>query len=147
MGMNPRAILAYGWNLGSEQDGTLDTEKLPWFDPEEHDDFSSAVEEVLLKAIGYTEVWSADADPGFWDRRRAAQRDIGVKIISTGTWDYCGYLMVVTDQRVEWTEVKIIDTTLPEDADDKLHRALAALPGLVPLNPLGPDWILASFYG
>lgn len=143
MGSDPNGILAYGISLGSGED--IDTDDLPWYIDDEG--LSESIEIALLASVGFTETW-ATSHPrlGFYDRRKAAQVELGVEVVRTGAWDYPGFILAVTQQRVEWSEVAVADLTVPDGAAERLARALAALPGLTPANA-DPAWLLAAFYG
>ena len=141
MSDDPTGILAYGFGLGSRDD--ISTDQLPWF--VEDDGIVESAEKALLASVGFTETWTK-GDKGYFDRKRDAEKRLGVEIVWTGTWDYPGFVLAATKQEVEWSEVKPIDLAVPDGADEKLRRAIAALPGLKLVND-EPGWLLAAFYG
>jgi hypothetical protein len=155
MGSDPVAHLGYGYDLGGpegwhvaglDEYGGL---QLDWLG--EDDDFTEAAETRLLVASGFTETdWQAD---GYFDRKRAAEKALGVEFSRSGTWEYCGEILVASGSTssVEWSE------TMPLDLDalryephlplwnEKLTAALSAL-GLTPTQD-GPKWLVYPFYG
>jgi hypothetical protein len=144
MSSDPTARLIYGIDLGSSEQ--IDTDDLAWYVDEEG--LSGSVERALLASVGFTETWeTTDDQAGFHQRQREADHRLGVEIIWTGTWDYPGYVLAAGKNEVEWSDtLAITDWTPPEGADEKLARAVAALPGL-DLGSAEPAWLLSAFYG
>lgn len=156
MGSNLSAHLAYGYDLGSEEDfnaaerGEYGEPKLPWYgesDDDEQDDergeeeFADAVERILLAEIGgFTETWSASND-GYYDRKRAAQARVGVEIEFSGGGGYPGWMLVATgsERSCDWSEAMTLNLDRMRvdpgslDWDAKLAAAIKVL-GITPMR-------------
>lgn len=155
MGMSVDATLVYGYELGSMEDfkaaerGEYDGPNLPWLGDEDAD-FAEEAEKVLLASVGFTEEWRAGSD-GYFDRKRAAEAQIGVDFEFAGSHDYPGYVLHAKDskQSVEWSEVLVLDpaelSQARDEWDAKLSAALTAL-GITPTQT-GPKWLVFPFYG
>lgn len=164
MGSNPSAHLAYGYDLGSEEDfkaaerGEYGSPKLPWYDTDDEDDedddseptgdFPELAERVLLESIGFTETdWSAD---GYFERERAAKARLGVEFTFSGG-DVPGWILIASgsEQSVDWAETILLNPAelamARTDWDAKLAAALATL-GITPTQD-GPGWIVFPSYG
>lgn len=160
MGSSPSGKLMYGYNLmGTDgefsiknvtADGVPD---VPWWssddDNEDDDDIAGVMHNILLAAIGFDENdWRV---PGFWERKRAAETQLGLKLEYNGSHDFSGTLLVAWSVSVGWGEVLAIDWELldqqrqREDWDKRLGWGVKTL-GLVPLQTR-PQWLLATFYG
>lgn len=155
MGMSTNAMLAYGYNLGGDDlgwnvqqvdaDGLL---KVDW--PALDDDgFQEAARQVLLASVGFTETdWRAD---GYFDRQRAAEARIGVKIDSHCSGDYPGWFLATRIITVYRGDVSAVDfaalnaQAASENWNGRLAKALEAL-GLTPTAE-HPQWLLASYWG
>lgn len=157
MGMNVEATLAYGYDLGSMEDfkatqrGEYGSPELPWFDEEDEDTgFPDAAEKVLLASVGFTEEWAPGLE-GHFDRKRAAEAQVGVDFDYAGSHDYPGFILCATGskQSVDWAETLTLDPaelSLPRpEWDVKLSAALTAL-GITPTQD-GPRWLVFPFYG
>jgi hypothetical protein len=159
MGSSAEATLAYGYDLGTLEDfkaaqrSEYGSPDLPWFDEDAEDDedtdFGSAVEKVLLAAAGFTEEWSPGKD-GYFDRKKAAEEGIGVRLAHSGSHEYPGFILFATGSKrsVEWSDTMALDLdTLAEthDWDAKLSAALTAL-GITPTQD-GPKWLVFPSYG
>ncbi len=163
MGMNASAHLAYGYDLGSEDDfkaaerSEYGSPKLPWYDPEEDDEddseptgeFSELAMRVLLDSIGFTERWAEGT--GYFDRERAAEKQLGVEFTFSGSSEYPGWLLVAkgSDRNVSWAEAMTLDPAeLAADRpewDARLAAALTAL-GITPTQD-GSAWLVFPSYG
>lgn len=143
MSSDPSGILAYGISLGVEEE--IDTEKLAWY--QQGEGLYGSVQLALLASVGFTETWATSPDQRtFHARERAAWAELGVEVVLTGTYEYSGLVLSVKKQDVEWSEVAVADLMIPDGAAERLARAVAALPGLKPVNT-DPAWLLAAFYG
>lgn len=155
MGQSTNAILAYGFNLGSENDGWEAEEtdeygglRLDWWNG--NDDFIEAAKERLLAELaGFTETdWQAD---GYFARKREAEARLGVEFESYCSDDYPMWLLAATTITVYRGDVKALDlAALQREAaesvyNDKLRAALTAL-GLTPKQEQ-PGWLLVSMRG
>lgn len=156
MGSNPRAHLAYGYDLGTSEDfkaeqrDEYDQPDLPWFDVE-GGDFVEAAERVLLTSVGFTETdWRAD---GYYERQRAAEAATGVEFQQSGHPDYPGWVLVArgSERSVEWAETMPLDLKELGDApvtggwDSALGAALAVL-GITPTQDRA-CWLVFPSYG
>ena len=152
MGMSAGAHLVYGYDLGGGEDfkaaerGEYGEPKLPWLPVDEdgdsvYDDFGDEVEQRLLGSEGY------------WDRKKEAEKRVGVALTYSGHADYAGWILVAKDSErsVEWSETMPVDldelTNRPayEGWDKKLTEALTAL-GITPTQD-GPKWLVFPSYG
>lgn len=161
MGSAARAYLVYGFDLGTDEDfkaaerGEYDEPILPWLPGDDGNDdevegFADAALRVLLASVGFTEEWSADSE-GYFDRKRAAEQQIGVEFDFSGSGDYPGYVLLASgsSRSVEWAETMSLDAAAlaaprPE-WDAKLAAALAAL-GIHPTQDR-PRWLVYPCYG
>jgi hypothetical protein len=135
MGSNPRAHLAYGYDLGSYADfkaaerGEYGSPDLPWLGEDTATyGFSEAVEARLPVPAA-------------------------VEIDFSGAEESVGWMLIVkgSERSVEWDEAMAIDvdqlTNRParENWDFKLADALTAL-GITPTQD-GPKWLVYPTYG
>ncbi len=136
MGVSTDAILAYGYNLNDDIE--IDDKV------EGYDIVYNMTDRLLASIVGFTDVWTSE-DTTYWDRKRAAQKLLGLEIIThcsfedplyflatTSTWASRGY-----PERIESLD---IDPTW----DDKLTKALEIL-GIEPKEKFG--WHLFSVWG
>ena len=152
MGTSTDAILAYGYDLGTEEWNIHEVDEyggpnIPWFDNEAHNaDFAEAVERQLLAAAGFTETdWSAD---GYFQRQRQALASWGVELVAHCHIDSPGYILAGHHVNAWRGDPQTVDLTelagLQQAADERLARALAAL-GFTPVQE-APAWFLASYW-
>lgn len=158
MGSNLSAHLAYGYDLGSEEDfnaaerSEYGSPRLPWYgesddeqdddedDEREEEDFAEAVERILLAEIaGFTETdWQAE---GHWERKRAAEARVGVEITHSGGHDYPGWMLVIkeSERSCDWSEGMTLNLDRmgadPGELgwNDKLAAAIRVL-GITPMR-------------
>lgn len=138
MGMSPEAHIGFGVPLWDSDDD-------PDWIPEDAEDPAGWVEKKLLASVGFTETdWRAD---GYFQRRREAERKVGVKVEYGGTWDYTTYILVVADSHVEneWGQV----TEVKAQHEDHLHACKLIADALKALGAPAqePAWLLWAFYG
>lgn len=161
MGVSTDGILAYGFDLGGEEGeggwkvreaGKYGDLELPWADPEsgDWDGFGDAAVRRLLTAAGFTETYE-DGRDGYFTRKSAAERGLGVEIESYCSGDFPMYLLaaqVITVNRGSVIDVGPVmaaaDETVRQEWDASLARAISAL-GLTPLQEK-PAWLLASYW-
>lgn len=156
MGQSTNAILAYGYNVGggesewnieeADEDGDWTP---PWVDPDDENDLITAAETTLLAAAGFTETdWRAD---GYYERKEAAEAQVGVEFESHCSGDYPMWLLVAHTTTVYRGDVKEIDfaaleaTRIEQDWDAKLRNAADVL-GMTPKQE-SPRWMLVSYWG
>ncbi|MFD5491597.1 hypothetical protein ACFWH4_01315 [Streptomyces sp. NPDC127091] len=159
MGQSTNGMLAYGYDLGGEEEWKIreageygELPELDWYDPsnEDGDGFQEAAERRLLAELAdFTETdWSAD---GYFERERAAKARLGVEFDTYCSGDYPMYLLATKVITVRRGSVKHIDMTelaiAPEmnGWDEKLHAALQAL-GITPTQEKA-KWLLCSYWG
>ena len=149
MGQSTDGILAYGYDLGGDSEWRLaDTPATAALAEEGYWDTETA-ETALLAAVGFVEVDYKTL--GYFDRRRAAQERVGVKLMTYCSLDYPQYLLVAHAIRVYRGDVKEIDmgelaeAPLVHGWDDKLRAALETL-GLTPTQERA-KWLLVSYWG
>jgi hypothetical protein len=163
MGVSTDAILAYGYDLGGEDEWkVLETDEygglLPgtggWVpDPETEEgyDLIGLAERHLLDASGFTETYE-DGRDGYFGREGEAKAALGVEFETYCSGDYPMYLLaakVLTVARgyVEDAGALIAaaDEAARQEWDAKLASALRAL-GLTPAQER-PAWLLCSYWG
>lgn len=158
MGQSTDAILAYGYDLGSNESGWKIREAgeygelpaLPWYGPQGDDDFQSAAERRLLADIaGFTETdWQVD---GYFAREREAKARLGVTFDTYCSGDYPMYLLATHVTTVYRGDTEHIDPAdmlrrpAAEGWDAKLTAAVTAL-GITPVQA-EPQWLLCSYWG
>ena len=158
MGQSTDGILAYGYDLGGEDEwkvreageyGELAVDWLP--DPETEEDYDvlDLLTTRLLAASGFTETdWEAE---GYYRRKDAAEKALGVEIETCCSDDYTLYLLAAKVITVHRGDAKVIgmaalsDPALLAGYDAKLASAVAAL-GITPLQEK-PAWLLSSWLG
>lgn len=160
MGMHASAILAYGYNLGGEEEWALhDLGKygalpaLDWYNPDEDDDgegFAGAAERRLLAEIaGFTEEYDPEDGAGYFDRARAARNRLGVKLDTYCSGDYPQLLLATKTITVYQGSVQTLDpaelAATPPEWDTRLRAALDTL-GLNPTQDAA-QWLLCSYMG
>lgn len=146
MGLDWDGILAYGYDLGFEESGEF--ELPPWVDEDKLDEegFEEVVEEYLLKnLIGFTEKWEPDK-VGYWDRKREAEKALGIQIVRYCSSDYAGFILS-TKQYIayqgESVPINCNDLALEEEWKDKLNKAIEVLQ-MKPVND-EPSWLLCTY--
>ncbi len=156
MSTSTDAILAYGYDLGGEEewrveqldeDGAL---QLDWFDPEAEDaDFIETATDRLLAGAGFTETdWHA---PGYFDRKAEAETRVGVEFDTYCSGDYPLYVIAAKRVTVARGYIENLDlAALARDVielrwDEKLAAALQVL-GITPKQSK-PGWLLCSYWG
>jgi hypothetical protein len=160
MGQSTNAVLVYGYNLGGgeiewlveEANGEFGELHLDWFNEDDEpgeNDFIEAAENRLRASVGFTETdWSVD---GFYERRREADKRVGVEFESYCSGDYPIYTLaahVITVHRGDCEQLNLDELArLPRENgwDDKLAAALQTL-GLTP-KQAEPAWLLVSYWG
>lgn len=135
MGSNPRACLAYGYDLGSYEDfraaerDEYGAPKLPWLDEDASTyAFGDAAEKLLTDQPG-------------------------IRLDYSGSDESTGWVLVVdtSERSVEWSEVMTLNVPelecrpAEEGWDDKLNAALTAL-GITPTQQ-GASWLVYPSYG
>jgi len=160
VGTSTNAILAYGYNLGGPEEGWAVREadgdgllRTDWYDEDNDDDdgadFVAAAEKRLLTAVGFTETdYKA---PGYSDRRKIAEAQIGVVFDAYCHIDFPLYIMatnVITVRRgnMEYLDLHALaGEPAHHNWDEQLTVALRIL-GITPIQPQ-PDWLLCSYWG
>jgi hypothetical protein len=155
MGQSTNGILAYGYNIGSDEggwklEGAGEYGEMPtveWFDPEaeDGDGFEESAERHMLADIGFTERWTRGND-GYFDREKAAKARLGVEFESYCSGEYPMYLLaakgsVTTARR---GDCEPVDFTVNPDWDAKLRAALQVL-GITPTQERA-QWLLCSYW-
>lgn len=156
MGQSTNAMLAYGYDLGGEEEWKVreageygELPALDWYDPddEDGDDFQSAAERRLLASVGFTEQWG-ERD-GYFEREEEAKARLGVEFDTHCSGEYPMFLLatkVITVYRGSVEEIDVAELAqVPADWDGKLTAALRAL-GLTPTQERA-RWLLCSYWG
>ncbi|MFF9118282.1 hypothetical protein ACF09Y_22230 [Streptomyces massasporeus] len=156
MGQSTNGILAYGYDLGGEEEWKLqglgeygELPDLPWH--AEGEDFQEAAERRLLAQLAdFTETWQPGSD-GYFTREQEAKARLGVEFDTYCSGDYPMYLLATKVITVYRGSVEHIDmaelVTAPETNgwDEKLRAAVQAL-GITPTQEK-PKWLLCSYWG
>lgn len=151
MGSDPEARLAYGYDLGSNEDWWLAeaTEEcgglaLDWYDDESSDGF----ETQLINRL-YALIPDAPATEYDFQREEPVVQHWGVALTSAGTYESSSHILCATDpdrdflpgyRSVEWSDTMTLDlddmaaTPARHGWDAKLTAVLAAL-GITPVRP------------
>jgi hypothetical protein len=155
MGVSTDAILAYGYDLGGDEDGWKVREagkygelELDWLD--EEDDFTEQAMDRIRAAAGFTETdWQAE---GYFDRKHAAEAAAGVEIEMYCSDEAPMYLLAAKVHTVSRGHIKDAaalmagaDDATRREWDAKLAAAVAAL-GMTPVQEK-PAWLLCSYWG
>jgi hypothetical protein len=147
MGTSTNAILVYGYDLGSSEDGWK-VEPNEELEAEGYYDTETAAD-ALRASVGFTEQdWRAD---GYFERKNAADAKVGVALKRYCHSDFPMYVLAAETITVYRGDCKTLDFTAlagqvqAKGWDAKLARALEAL-GLTPLQKK-PEWLLVSYWG
>ncbi|WP_405961200.1 hypothetical protein OG235_36670 [Streptomyces sp. NBC_00024] len=163
MGRSSNAVLVYGYDLGGPDEWKLrslgqygELPSLDWYDDEDDDgddslDFATAAQDRLRAAVaGFTEEWTPDArETGYYDRRRAAEQSVGVKVEtycshSAPMFALAAHVTTVHRGHVDYIDPQdLLDRPSTEDWDSRLIVAVEAL-DLVPVQE-HPRWFLVSY--
>ena len=161
MGVSTDAMIVYGYHLGGG-DGEFEIHEVdkygaisvPWWaeaDKEDEDavDFFEAAMERLLADAEFTETdWHAE---GYFDRKREAERRVGVKFESHCSGEYPMWILAAKVHKARRSDVMVIDPAAlvldPVDGgwDAKLQHALDVL-GITPKQERA-QWLLCSYWG
>jgi hypothetical protein len=162
MSTSTNAMLMYGYNLGSEEQGWeiqeldqyggIDYSRVEWLAHDEEAeelDFREMIDERLLASVGFTETdWKVD---GYYDRQRAARARLGVTLEDHCSGDYPMWVLsacTITARR-GWVETvsfaDLAQRVVDEAMGDKLAAAIKAL-GMTPKQER-PAWLLCSYWG
>lgn len=138
MGVSTDAILAYGFDLGDDNDigieideerGTIDT-----------------LNDILLEKNGLYERWAPKLE-GYWERRDKALATLGVEIVLHCSYDYPMVFIAakgsVTNASRGYPQI-ITSFGIDPEWDSKLYKALSDL-GIIVDSP--PAWQLFSMWG
>lgn len=152
MGMSADGILAYGYNLGGDNDGWAieETDEYGGWEPEWSDgeEIAECMTARLLASVGFTETnWRAE---GYYDRKREAEQKVPELVIYC-SHDYPEFVLAAFSVRVYQGHTQAIDFAaleqrrIEEDWDGRLRQALEVL-GVTPKQEQ-PQWLLASRWG
>lgn len=162
MGVSTNGILAYGYDLGGEDEwkvreadeyGGLIPHTGGWApDPETEEgyDLIGLAERHLLAASGFTETYE-DGREGYFGRENAAKEALGVEFEAYCSDDYTMYVLaakVLTAHRGDVQDAAAFILAAEEarpEMDAKLRVALEAL-GITPVQEK-PAWLLCSYWG
>ncbi len=152
MGSDPRAHLAYGFDLGTAEEwylaettGEYGELVLPWYDEtrddDEHDEERDPFAVALMNQL-YHLIPDPPAADGDYERESAAERHWEVELDYPGAEGSTGYVLIATgsERSVEWADTMALDPgeMLVEPAakgwDVKVAAAITAL-GITPVRP------------
>lgn len=153
MGHSPKAILAYGYDLGQiadhfewEYDGDEESGGPVWFDRGNDGDFAPAAMRALRAAAGVT---PAQYEAMGYVGREAAAAELGVELVRHGGHEGDETLIIAAVvHHTDWEQAVALDAgdLVPADgAVERLRWALEVL-GITPAAP-APGWLLAADYG
>ena len=139
MGMSIDGILAYGYDLGNEDQWPYDDDeraadwRKPWMDVSEESDTDVAILELL----------GIEIPVGEYSFSVVNAQDF--ELVHYGVCDYSSYILTLKDAQVSaYYEAKSVDLTINPEWNKRLKRATDSL-GLFP--PQNPQWLLAAYYG
>lgn len=157
MGRSTDAILAYGYDLGSDENDEWNVRevdeygslKVPWFDldVEEGLDFTEAITDQLLAVAGFTE--EDDGSDGYYQRRESALDSLGAQVITHCSDTAPEYILAAASLEAsrgnpqDATALLAADEATRRGWDESLSAALAGL-GLTPTAGK-PSWLLCSY--
>jgi hypothetical protein len=157
VGISSDGILVYGYDLGDEpENGYQDTPE--WLkkaeEESEFENFAESAEIYLLAQSGFTDTdWESE---GYWERKRAAEEQMGVEILYHCAYEYPMFIITVKDKRAQFRAYRgqpislgidqlNIPSFVKEEWDAKLKWASDLL-GFKTTNER-PTWILTSILG
>jgi hypothetical protein len=160
MGMSPDAHLAYGYDLGTDEDpkfaekGEYGVSDLPWFntgDDEDEDEQPGFVEQLFNHL--YAQIDNPAPAEYDFQRQKIAEQHYGIRVQYSGHGDYAGNILIAdgSHRSVEWSDTMVLDPAdlnndpLAEGWDDKLDAAIRAL-GITPTQD-DPKWLVFPSYG
>lgn len=162
MGVSTDAILAYGYDLGSEGDGLNLADPPAWLgydddgdrEPDENTDLNDLIVRRLYDALDG--VPAANPEYITHDMEQTVTQRYGVKLVSHCSGDYRMWILAAWHveasrgypQRLDLDELRVMQTR--DDFDEKLRKACEVL-GFTPTaeggGPVEPGWLLASDWG
>lgn len=150
MSIDPKGILAYGYDLGGQDEGWEIENVDSGFTIDEE-----VLQEILLdKLIGFNEKYPLHSSrvkdrQEYNERRKAAEEKLGIELVRYGSYDYPSWILATKVFRAPDYGSMIIprikNSRFFVESHVKLNTALDAL-DFKP-NQAEPSWILASFYG
>lgn len=159
MGTSTDAILAYGYDLGSEDDGLNLADPPDWLgydedgdrDDEENTDLNDVIVRRLYEALD--DVPAANPEYVSYDMEQIVQQRYGVELVGHCSGEYRMWILAAWHvvagrghpERLDLDELRVAETR--DDFDDKLRKACEVL-GFTPAwpggTPVEPGWLLAS---
>jgi hypothetical protein len=163
MGSSPSAFLAYGYDLGGSDEwkihetdeyGGIDASNvstLAWYDTDAIDGFIEQAKRHLLTAIaGFTEEWGDNQDGLYFDRKKAADAQVGVTFERYSYLEYPMFVLAAKVIDVGDDEAKPVDLAELVSHPDRpkwdaaLFDAVKTL-GITPKQEK-PSWLLCAYY-
>jgi len=157
MGMRPKGILAYGYDLGGPEAWKLqgadeygEYEFPHWYNPDSEDGFEEqATNRLLYRLTGFDETWGdvygTPQAEDFYHRQAVELKKIRVELVMYASADEPGFVLATQSfVSPNWASCPV-EISTDHAAAGILDVALAALE----IQPLQeePKWILASYYG
>jgi hypothetical protein len=131
VGKSTYSRLYFGFKVGDEDDPPEFLERLGAED----------IDDVILKDAGLS-------DSEDWKVRNAAIEACPADLVRTGTWDCCGYFLIVRGAKhsAEWGDVVMVDEAALAVAPERVEafKSWCLAHGV---EYEEPRWLLTSFYG
>lgn len=157
MGTSTNAVLAYGYDLGSDEDwkiretGEYGALAVDWYDEDSDDGFVEQAERRLLAAVGFTETWETNDGAGYFDREEQAKARVGVEFESYCHGEYPMYVLATKVITVYRGDSKVLDLAalMAEPTENGWDGKLAAVLQTLGITPKQeePGWVLCSYWG
>lgn len=165
MGQSTNGVLAYGYDLGSDEEWKVREAqqgpgnkygylKTSWYDAEAADEDDSEESEDLIDKMQrrlYDSIPGLPPVESGWECGDPVKEHLGVWFEAYCSGDYAMWMLVTSETTVYRGDTKVIDPAemLADPGrnrwDEKLAHALSVL-GLTPLQEK-PAWLLASYWG
>lgn len=164
MGQSTNGVLAYGYDLGSEegwkvreaQEGPGNEYgylKTSWYDGEAVDESEDDGEELIdrMQRRLYDSIPGLPPVESGWECEDPVKEHLGVWFEAYCSGDYPMYILATHEMTVYRGDADVVDMVALIEApalnswDDKLRHALSVLE-LTPLQEK-PEWLLASYWG
>lgn len=159
MGMNLDAYLAYGYDLGTDEDPRFaETSEdgeitVPWFNDDAEDAYGDSLGfvEQLFNRL-YTTIDNPPPADSDCRRQTIAEKHYGIEIEGSGGIEYPGHILIVkgSASSVKWSDAMVLDVAemaarpTRDGWDSKLQAVIAAL-GVTPIQD-GPKWLVFPSY-
>ncbi|GAA0493831.1 hypothetical protein Ade02nite_21070 [Paractinoplanes deccanensis] len=158
MGMNVDATLAYGYDLGTDEDpkfaekGEYGQPELPWFDSEAEDD-DEGEKGFVEQMFNHLYAQIDNPPPAEYDfqRQKIAEEHYGIGVQHSGSHEYTGYILTVPDiqESVDWSDTLALDPAVISEPRPEWDARLATVIRILGITPTqdGLKWLVFPSYG